>query len=106
MFERRPLGPAWTKFAPITLSSIWDNTMTRITVVAFLGWLLLTSPALSAGETKARLLVELWDAAYLQAGRAGLVHTTVHEIDRNGQKHRLTTVDLQLNLKRNNEVIQ
>ena len=79
--------------------------MTR-TTAALLGLLMFTTPALPAGETKAKLLVDLWDAAYLQNGRAGLVHTTVHEIDRNGQKHRLTTVDLQLNLKRNNDVIQ
>ncbi len=76
--------------------------MTR-TAIALLGLLFLTAPAAAQGQGKP--LVDLWDAAYLQGGRAGYVHTTVHVIDRNGQKHRLTTIDLHLKVKRFNDVI-
>jgi hypothetical protein len=77
--------------------------MTRTT--ALLGVLLLTAP-LHAGEPKSKLLVDLWDAAYLEGGKAGHVRTTVHEMTRDGQKRILTTIDLNLTLKRNDDVIQ
>src|SRR5437868_6889433 len=78
--------------------------MTR-TTAALLGLILLAASSAPAGEPKSKLLVDLWDAAHLQGGRAGFVHTTVHELDRDGQKTRRITIELFLNLKRNSDVI-
>jgi transglutaminase-like putative cysteine protease len=46
------------------------------------------------------LLVDVWNAAYLEGNKAGFVHTTVREIDHNGGKLLRTTTDLELNVKR------
>jgi hypothetical protein len=59
-----------------------------------------------AGQPQGKLVLDLWDAAYLEGGRAGYVHTTVHELDRDGQKLLRTTVDLHLTVKRFKDTIQ
>jgi hypothetical protein len=43
---------------------------------------------------------EHWDAAYLNGVRAGYITTTVHEVDRGGQKHYETSMVLDLTLRR------
>src|SRR4051794_25333851 len=49
---------------------------------------------------------DIWDAAYLQGQRAGHVRTTIAEVVKDGKKHLAVTVDLNLTLKRFNDVIQ
>src|SRR5262245_37925241 len=66
---------------------------------------LLTVLPAQAGDSKGKLIWEAWDAAYLEGGRAGFVHTTTHEIDQGGQKFLRTTIDLQLKVKRFKQVI-
>jgi hypothetical protein len=70
-------------------------------VVVLVGWV----PA-HAGEPKGKLVLDLWDAVYLEGGKAGAVHTTVHELDLSGRKILRSTVDFQLHVKKNNQVIQ
>lgn len=77
---------------------------------AFLGVVLLVGTSLAWGQpqtTKPKLLLDLWDVAYLQGGKAGFVHTTVQEYDVGGGRKILrTTVDLNLTVKRFNDTIQ
>src|SRR5207247_519834 len=47
-----------------------------------------------------KVVHETWDAAFLEGKRAGFYHTTVREIDRNGQKLLQTTLDLDLQVRR------
>lgn len=53
-----------------------------------------------------KLALEFWDAAYLDTNRAGYIHTTVHEYEKDGAKFRRTTVELNLTLKRFMDTIQ
>lgn len=59
-----------------------------------------------AQQPKSRLVLDLWDAAYLQGERAGYVHTFVEELDHNGDKLWRATVQLRLTVKRGGEVKQ
>ena len=63
------------------------------------------SPFLAAGQ-QAKTVVDFWDVIYLEGGKAGAVHTTVVEADSRGQKILRTTVDMQLIVKRNNQVLE
>src|SRR5688500_7419806 len=60
----------------------------------------------SAGETQPKVLLDLWDVAYIQGNRAGYVHTFVHEHEKDGTKLLRATVELRLTVKRFTEVIQ
>ena len=52
-------------------------------------------PFSPAGAPKAdKVLLDVWDAAYLPGGKAGYVHTFTHEIEEDGQKLLRTTVEL------------
>jgi len=53
-----------------------------------------------------RTVLEQWDAAYLQGGKAGYVHTFTQEVEQAGQKLLRTTVELRLNVKRNADTVQ
>ena len=64
-----------------------------------------TSPAFAGGKD-GKVVLELWDAAYLGEGKAGYVHTIAKEIDRDGKKLILTTVELRLTVKRFNDTVQ
>lgn len=68
--------------------------------------LLAAAGLVHAGEPQGKLIHDWWDAAFLEGGRAGFIHTTVHEFQRDGQKVLRTTVDLHLTLKRNKETIK
>lgn len=59
-----------------------------------------------AGSLQPKLIVDLWDVAYLQGARAGYVHTYVHEIDKEGVKLLRATMELRLTVKRSGETVQ
>ncbi|HYT92038.1 MAG TPA: transglutaminase-like domain-containing protein [Gemmataceae bacterium] len=73
---------------------------------AFLGLLLLTSSARPAGEATGKVVLDLWDAAFLQGARTGFVRTTVREYDLPGGKIFRASVELNLTLKRFKDTIQ
>ncbi len=66
--------------------------------------LVLVTP-LRAEPTPPKLVKETWDAAYLEGAKCGNFHTTVEEIDRDGEKVLRTTVRMVLNIKRYKEVV-
>lgn len=68
--------------------------------------LLLLAGRLAGAEPSARLVEEVWNAAYLEGNKAGYVHTAVHEITRNGQRFLRTTTELSLTVKRFDDVVQ
>jgi hypothetical protein len=65
----------------------------------------LASPALAGQKAASKIVLEQWDAAYLQGARAGYVHTLAEELDRDGQKLIRTTIELRLKVKRFNDLI-
>src|SRR5262249_2926647 len=67
--------------------------------------LLLSVSSVGAAEPQGRIVHEIWDAAYLEGGKAGFVHTTVRESEQDGQKIFRTTMELNLSLKRFNNTI-
>lgn len=71
----------------------------------FLAFALASSSAL-AGGTNARVVLENWDAAYLNDGKAGYVRTITREMDFDGMKVLHTTVEMRLTVKRFNDTLQ
>src|SRR5262245_23772050 len=64
-------------------------------------------PRVAIDEIKGKLVVDQWDAVFLQGAKAGYVHTTVVESNiQQGQTLLRTTVDMQLTVKRFNQVLQ
>src|SRR5437588_12348409 len=47
---------------------------------------------------------DIWEAAYLEGGKAGYVHTTVQPIERDGKKLLRTTMILEISVKRFSDV--
>jgi hypothetical protein len=68
--------------------------------------LCLASPTPAGEKAKTKLILDLWDSAYLQNGKAGYVHTITEEYQENGETLLRTTVELRLTVKRNNDVIE
>jgi hypothetical protein len=69
---------------------------------------LTAAPASAHGQADAparKLVLETWQAAYFEGARAGHVHTTVHELRRDGARRFLTTRTLRLSIKRYKEVV-
>jgi transglutaminase-like putative cysteine protease len=64
------------------------------------------SPVLGGEQAAGKVLLDRWDAAYLQAGRAGHVHTSAVQFERDGQKLIRTTVELRLRVKRFNDTVE
>ena len=62
------------------------------------------SPAEQQAQNK--VVLDLWDAAFLRNGKAGYVHTFTEEVKQNNQTLLRTTVELRLTVKRNEEVIR
>jgi transglutaminase-like putative cysteine protease len=62
------------------------------------------TPAFAGGAGK--VLLDLWDAAYLGDGKAGYVHTVAKEIDVEGKKVIQTTIELRLTVKRFKDTVQ
>jgi transglutaminase-like putative cysteine protease len=54
----------------------------------------------AAAEPQGKLVEDLWDVAYLDGQKAGYFHTTVREIERDGQKLLRGNVVLDLNIQR------
>jgi hypothetical protein len=68
--------------------------------------LVLFSGAAPAAELEGRIVQDLWNAAYLEGARAGYIHTSVREIERDGQRFYRVTTKLNLAIKRNGATIQ
>jgi hypothetical protein len=68
----------------------------------FIGIVLFASPALAV-DSPGKVVQETWEAAYLNGGKAGFVHTVVRTVDRDGPKLFRTTTELDLSVKRFNE---
>ncbi len=69
--------------------------------------LCLVLPQLGAAQTpQGKVVLDIWDVAYLQGGRAGYFHTLVREVERDGQKFFHTIAELNLTVKRFREIIQ
>src|SRR6516225_12476714 len=73
---------------------------------AFLVVLSLAIPASAGEKTGGKIVLDLWDAAYLEGGRAGYVHTFTEEFDKGDHKLLRTTVELRLKVKRFKDVIE
>jgi hypothetical protein len=71
----------------------------------FLGLLLLIAPA-RAAEPAGHIVLDDWNAAYLEGARGGYVHTSVDEVERDGQKLYRAVTRLNLTIKRNGATIQ
>src|SRR5688500_17319889 len=61
-------------------------------------------PVWAGGNGK--VILDLWDAAYLGDGKAGYVHTIAKEIERDGKKRIHSTVELRLTVKRFSDTIE
>jgi predicted transglutaminase-like cysteine proteinase len=59
-----------------------------------------------AGESTGKVVLDVWQSAQLPSGRAGHVHTTVRQLEREGKKLYRTTMELNLSVKRFDDVIQ
>lgn len=64
-----------------------------------LGLIFIVSP-LQAAEPKGKIVRELWDAAYIEGVKIGFFHTTVREIERDGQKLLQTSLEMDLTIRR------
>ncbi len=69
----------------------------RFKLTSILALCLCATPAF-AGNGK--VLLDIWDIAYLGDGRAGYVHTFAKQIDVNGKKAIHTTIEVRLRVKR------
>jgi transglutaminase-like putative cysteine protease len=62
--------------------------------------LLGVAPQLRAAEPQGKVVKETWDAAYLEGAKAGFAHTTVRQLERDGQQLLRTTMELELTIRR------
>jgi transglutaminase-like putative cysteine protease len=74
--------------------------------VTVVGLALFTPITVAGDKTPGKLVLDLWDAAYLQDGRAGYVHTYTEAFERDGVKLLRTTIELRLKVKRFKDVIE
>jgi hypothetical protein len=68
-------------------------------------WLSIGSLA-CADQPAGKLVEDIWDAAYLEGNKAGHVHTSTYELQRDGQKVLRTTTELDLKMLRFKDQIQ
>jgi hypothetical protein len=59
-----------------------------------------------AADPQAKPVKDLWDAAYIGSAKIGTLHTTVREVERNGEKRLRTTRELYLTIKRYRALIR
>ena len=90
---------------PFDPRSFQEKHRMRRWFLAAIAVLAASTPVL-AGEPKSRVVLETWDAAYLEGAKSGNVHVLTEELDRGGQKYFRTTVDLYLRVKRFKEVLE
>src|SRR5262245_464531 len=62
-------------------------------------------PPAMAQQPRSKIVLEKWEAAYLQSGKAGYARTYVEEFDQAGGKLYRTTLSLRLKVKRFNDII-
>jgi hypothetical protein len=67
--------------------------------------LLVAVPARTQEAPAAKVVLDVWDAAYLEGVKAGYRHTTVQEIEYDGGKAFRTTQTMSLSIKRYNAVV-
>ncbi len=79
--------------------------MRRCSTFALLFALFVSAGARAADKAQSKVVLDLWDAAYLQGARAGHVHTIVQEFERNGAKLLRATAELRLTVKRSGEIV-
>src|SRR5207253_9463486 len=70
----------------------------------FIGFCLLVVPA-RAAEPADRVVQDIWNAAYLEGGKGGYVHTSIREALRDGKRFYRTVMTLSLTIKRNGATI-
>jgi transglutaminase-like putative cysteine protease len=62
--------------------------------------LLFVLPPLRAADPPGKVVGETWEAAYLEGAKVGFTHTTVRELEREGQKFLRTTMEMDLTIAR------
>lgn len=67
--------------------------------------LVLLCGSMAAAEPPVKFPLHVWQAAYLESGKAGYVHTEVREIEQNGEKILRSVMELNLTVKRFNDTI-
>jgi len=68
--------------------------------------LLLVAPVHARDTEPGKLIKETWDAAYIDGAKTGYYHTTIREIERDGQKIYVSTLEMSLTIKRFNDVVK
>lgn len=76
----------------------------RIVSGVLVGFALLVGQ-LQAGGNGGKSILDLWDAAYMEGGKAGYIHTTVVEHERGERKLYQATMQLNLTVKRFQQTI-
>jgi len=76
------------------------------TVVSCILMFFFIGHAVRAGEPQGKLILDLWEAAYLKGGKAGHVHTTVREVARGADRILRCGMELRLTVKRFSDTIQ
>src|SRR5438132_11118243 len=79
--------------------------LARGLLASFVAIGLLAPPVLAGDAPAGKVVLDLWDAAYLQGGRAGHVHTFVEEFERDGARLLRTTIEFRLKVKRFSDTI-
>ncbi len=64
--------------------------------------LVLVSSRVAAADEPGKLIQDIWDAVYLEGGKAGFVHTSVRLVEKDGKKVYRTTQELDMTVKRYN----
>lgn len=72
---------------------------------AFIFVLVATAGSYAAEQPRGRIVRETWDAAYLEGAKAGYVHTTVRESERDDQVTFQTRSEFSLTIKRYNQLV-
>src|SRR5260370_35543693 len=75
--------------------SLWSGGMVVLCLVA----------PLRAAPPTPKLVQETWDAAYIEGAKCGYVHTSVHEINQDGQKILRINKSMHLQIKRYKNVV-
>jgi len=78
----------------------------RFWASAFLLALFLPSSASAGAVGKGKVILDLWDVAFLEGVRAGFIHTKIEEVVKGDHVLHVATVELRLTVKRFKDVIQ
>jgi hypothetical protein len=72
----------------------------------FFGAALVPAQAPKPTDPAGKIVREIWDAAYIDGTRAGYINTRVTEVEKDGQKQFLTTIALDMTLRRFQDIIR